>query len=62
MYLQEIFEVVIGLVFIWLVLSTATMQVGEWISNLLNMTQGSSFWFDVLVKIVNVRGTGVRPA
>jgi hypothetical protein len=33
MYLQEIFEVVIGLVFIWLVLSTATMQVGEWIAN-----------------------------
>ena len=32
MYLQEIFEVVIGLVFIWLVLSTATMHVGEWIS------------------------------
>ena len=35
MYLQEIFEVVIGLVFIWLVLSTATMQVGEWIAALL---------------------------
>ena len=35
MYLQEIFEVVIGLVFIWLVLSTATMQVQEWIANLL---------------------------
>jgi hypothetical protein len=35
MYLQEIFEVVIGLVFMWLVLSTATMQVEEWISNLL---------------------------
>ena len=35
MYLQVIFEVVIGLVFIWLVLSTATMQVGEWIANLL---------------------------
>jgi hypothetical protein len=34
MYLQEIFEVVIGLVFIWLVMSTATMQVGEWVSNL----------------------------
>src|SRR5512143_4156253 len=33
MYLQEIFEVVIGLVFVWLVLSTATMQVGEWIAN-----------------------------
>lgn len=35
MYLQEIFEVVIGLVFTWLVLSTATMQVGEWIANAL---------------------------
>jgi hypothetical protein len=35
MYLQEIFEVVLGLVFIWLVLSTATMQVGEWIANAL---------------------------
>lgn len=33
MYLQEIFEVVIGLVFVWLVLSTATMQLGEWIAN-----------------------------
>ena len=33
MYLQEIFEVAIGLVFVWLVLSTATMQVGEWIAN-----------------------------
>ena len=33
MYLQEIFEVVLGLVFIWLILSTATMQVGEWIAN-----------------------------
>jgi hypothetical protein len=35
MYLQEIFEVVLGLVFVWLVLSTATMQVGEWIANAL---------------------------
>jgi hypothetical protein len=35
MYLQEIFEVVIGLVFVWLVLSTATMQVGEWIASAL---------------------------
>src|SRR5512143_2232617 len=33
MYLQEIFEVVLGLVFIWLILSTATMHVGEWIAN-----------------------------
>src|SRR5512138_827286 len=33
MYLQEIFEVVLGLVFIWLILSTATMQVGEWIAS-----------------------------
>lgn len=35
MYLQEIFEVVIGLIFTWLVMSTATMQVQEWLSNLL---------------------------
>ena len=35
MYLQEIFEVVLGLVFVWLVISTATMQVGEWIANFL---------------------------
>ncbi len=40
MYLQEIFEVVIGLVFIWLVLSTATMQVGEWIASLLKWRAG----------------------
>ena len=40
MYLQEIFEVVIGLVFIWLVLSTATMQVGEWIGNALKWRAG----------------------
>ncbi len=33
MYLQEILEVIIGLVFIWLLLSTATMQVVEWIAN-----------------------------
>ena len=25
-------------------------------------TQGSSFWFDILVKIVNVRGSGIKPA
>lgn len=35
MYLQEIFEVVIGLIFTWLVLSTATMQVQEWIASVL---------------------------
>jgi hypothetical protein len=40
MYLQEIFEVVIGLVFVWLVLSTATMQVGEWIANALKWRAG----------------------
>ncbi len=40
MYLQEIFEVVLGLVFIWLILSTATMQVGEWTANLLRWRAG----------------------
>ncbi len=40
MYLQEIFEVVLGLVFIWLILSTATMQVGEWLANLFRWRAG----------------------
>ncbi len=36
MYLQEILEVAIGLVFIWLVLSIAAMTIQEWIANVLN--------------------------
>lgn len=32
MYLQEIIEVAVGLIFIWLVLSIATMQIQEWIA------------------------------
>jgi hypothetical protein len=35
MYLQEILEVGIGLVFLWLVMSVAAMTLQEWISNLL---------------------------
>ena len=35
MHLQEILEVAIGLVFMWLVISVAAMSVQEWISNLL---------------------------
>ncbi len=35
MYLQEILEVAIGLVFMWLVLSIAAMSLQEWISNML---------------------------
>jgi hypothetical protein len=35
MYLQEILEVGIGLVFMWLVISIAAMQLQEWIANLL---------------------------
>jgi hypothetical protein len=34
MYLQELLEVVIGLIFTWLVISTATMQVQEWLADL----------------------------
>jgi len=37
MYLQEILEVAIGLVFVWLVLSVATMSLKEWLGNLLNL-------------------------
>ncbi len=36
MYLDAILEVVIGLVFTWLVLSIASMQVQEWISSRFN--------------------------
>ena len=36
MYLQEILEVAIGLVFMWLVLSVAAMTIQEWIGNVLN--------------------------
>ncbi len=37
MYLQEILEVAIGLIFVWLVLSFTTMSLQEWISNLVNL-------------------------
>jgi hypothetical protein len=37
MYLQEILEVVIGLVFLWLVISLATMSFQEWIANAINL-------------------------
>ncbi|MGE5250915.1 MAG: hypothetical protein ACM3QS_11965 [Bacteroidota bacterium] len=32
MFLESVIEVIIGLVFIWLVLSTATIQIQEWIA------------------------------
>lgn len=35
MYLQEILEVGVGLVFLWLVISIAAMQLQEWLANLL---------------------------
>jgi len=35
MYLQEVLEVAIGLVFMWLVVSVAAMTLQEWISNIL---------------------------
>ncbi|MGA2489483.1 MAG: hypothetical protein ABSF99_04750, partial [Anaerolineales bacterium] len=37
MYLQEILEVVIGLVFLWLVISLATMSFQEWIADRINL-------------------------
>jgi hypothetical protein len=36
MYLQEILEVAIGLVLVWLVISVATMSLQEWVANILN--------------------------
>ncbi len=36
MYLQEILEVAIGLIFMWLVLSIAAMTLQEWLGNVLN--------------------------
>lgn len=35
MYLQEILEVAVGLVFVWLVLALAAMQIQEWIATML---------------------------
>ena len=35
MYLQEILEVAIGLVFMWLVISVAAMTLQEWVGNAL---------------------------
>jgi hypothetical protein len=37
MYLQEILEVAIGLVLVWLVLSIATMSLQEWLGNIVNL-------------------------
>ena len=36
MYLQEILEVAVGLVFMWLVISIAAMTLQEWIGNILS--------------------------
>ena len=36
MYLEEVLEVAVGLIFMWLVLSISTMQVQEWIVTRLN--------------------------
>lgn len=37
MYLQEILEVALGLVFVWLVISVATMSFQEWINTIVNL-------------------------
>ena len=34
MYIQEIIEVVLGLIFVWIILSTSTMQIQEWIASI----------------------------
>ncbi len=35
MYMQELLEVAIGLIFVWMVLSIAAMQIQEWVANIL---------------------------
>ena len=37
MYLEALLEVIIGMVFIWLVMSTVTMQLQEWMASLLHL-------------------------
>ena len=37
MYLQEILEVAIGLIFVWLAVSFTTMSLQEWLSNIVNL-------------------------
>jgi hypothetical protein len=37
MYLEALLEVIIGMVFIWLVISTATMQLQEWIASIFHL-------------------------
>ena len=41
MYLQEILEVAIGLISVWLVISVATMSIQEWISSIVNLRANS---------------------
>lgn len=36
MYLEALLEVILGMVFIWLLLSTATMQIQEWIASMMH--------------------------
>ncbi len=37
MYLEALLEVIIGIIFIWLVISTATMQLQEWIASIFHL-------------------------
>ncbi len=74
MSLQEIFEVIIVLLFNSLVLSTALIQIQDWIANFLKwrsrdvkkstqralIDEGSNF--DGLTQIVNVQGSDLKSA
>ena len=50
MYLQDIFEVVLGLVFTWLVLSIATMQIQEWLAGIWGMR--GNYLYDAIKKML----------
>jgi hypothetical protein len=74
MSLQETFEVTIVLIFKSLVLSTALIQIQDWIANFLKWRSrdvkksiqraliGESSNFDSPAKIVNVRSAGLKSA
>lgn len=50
MYLQDILEVVLGLIFTWLVLSIATMQIQEWLAG--NWGIRGNYLYDAIKKML----------
>ncbi|MBI4732222.1 MAG: hypothetical protein HY781_08900 [Chloroflexi bacterium] len=78
MYLQEILEVAVGLVFMWLIISLSAMQFQEWIANLLkwrskdlekairkllaNGAEGKQFYAHPLIRSLSKPSGAIRRA